>query len=376
MELYSTACGELKRLCPRPVPPSLRLARLGVVALFDPLLLAGLFSADEASVEELVSKIGLLLRSSSQGKCSICGKKKAKGPWEFWSYLVEPREGRGVAVLEAVAPVCEKCMEALMLNPAGMDKKKWKNIVKWVSKVNKAKKDRVEELLRSIIDEYHLVAVRVTKWNVDVSRLAEHGIDHVLAKVILEKLAEEHFDLRARYLVARNPKAEASAQLIAEEDLNSFCGGTLDAAVLAARAMRRGLEPNWDNIAAYMDYLRERNICSMPVDRASLYTQGAWVAVLTREQRAAAMKSLMARMSEEEEVVWTLRVETPYQPLDRPEVRAYSPSAFTLDIVVKVAEELASALRDAGLKIIRLSFRPQRADGELLPYAIYSYATA
>jgi hypothetical protein len=78
----------------------------------------------------------------------------------------------------------------------------------------------------------------------------------------------------------------------------------------------------------------------------------------------------------EEELVWTLRVETPYGPEEKPEVRAFSPSVFSLDIVVNVAEELSKALKAAGLKIIRLSFRPQAANGELLPYSIYSYATA
>lgn len=375
MELYGSVCGELKKLCPRPTPPSLRLARLSVLAGFDPLLVAGLFSADASAVEDLLVRLRVLLKGASEGKCSVCGKKRAVGPWEFWSYLVEPREGRGVAVLERVAPVCEKCMEALSFNPIHVDKKKWKNLVKWISKVNGVKKDKVEELLRVLLDEYKLVAERTREWSVDVTRLAEHGIDHVLAKVILEKLIGEVFDIHGGYLVIRNTKLETNILLIIEEDLNTFCGGAVDAAVLAARAMRKGLTPHWDNLEAYMDYLRENNICSKPIEKAGAYIQGAWVAVLDRQQRAAAMTSLMGRLAEEE-LVWTLRVETPYGPVDRPDIRAFSPSIFSLDIVLSVAQELAAALREAGVKIVRLSFRPQSPSGELLPYTIYSYAMA
>jgi len=375
LELYGSVCGELRKLCPRPVPPSLRLARLSVLAGFDPLLVAGLFSADATAVEDLLVRLRVLLKGASEGKCSVCGKKRAAGPWEFWSYLVEPREGRGVAVLERVAPACRRCMEALSFDPSSMDRKKWKDIVKWVSKVNNVSKEKVEELLHTLLDEYKLVAERTREWSIDVSALADQGIDHVLAKVILEKLVGEMFDIRGSYFVVRNIKLEASILPIIEEDLNTFCGGVVDASVLAARALRKGLSPQWDSLEAYIDYLREANICSKPLEKAGAYIQGAWVAVLRREQRAAAMKALMGRMAEEE-LVWTLRVETPYMAVDKPEVRAFSPSVFSLDIVATVAQELASALREAGLKIVRLSFRPQTPSGDLLPYPLYTYATA
>ncbi len=374
MELYSAACSELKRLCPRPVPPSLRLARLRVLAEFDPLLLSGMFNAPLESVEELVAKVGLLLRASSSGRCSVCGKK-AREAWEFWSYIVEPRNGHGVAVLERVAPVCDKCLEALSFNPVYADKKRWKNVVKWLSKVNKVKKGRVEELLQMIADEYRLVAERTREWSVDVEWLGGHGIDHVLARVVLEKLVGDVYDMRGDMLVIHNTKLETNMLLIVEEDLNSFCGGAVDTAVLAARAMRSGLSPNWEGIEAYLDYLRDRNVCSKPLEKASLYIQGAWVAILRREQRAEAIRALVGMLNEDE-LVWTARIETPMGPVEKPEVRAFSPSVFSIDIVKSVAGELARALMEAGLRVVRLSFRPQAPTGELLPYSLYSYATA
>lgn len=372
MELYAAECEELPRLCPRPVPPALRLARLSLLARIDPLLLSAVTGADEDLAEHLCSQAAVALAEASRGTCFACGRR-AVAAWEHWRYIADSKTGSGKAVFEALHPVCERCLQALNIH--ALPEKEKRKALKWLAKVNKVKKDKAEELVARIMDEYHLVATRIRKWSIDMAAAEKLGLDPLVSKVALEKLTLEVFDADARNFRVRNTRLAPSLLTLAEEDLNLLCSHAVDGPVLAARAMRTGLSPSWEALEEHVALLHEKRVCDMPVNKAVEYIRGAWVVRLDRRRRARLVEVFLARLLEDE-MIWINTLETELGPVEEPEARAYVHTFISIDVVRKAAEELTDMLREAGVEAARLSFRPYMPGRGLLPLSLYSYTIA
>jgi len=372
LELYAAECEELAALCPRPVPPALRLARLSLIARMDPLLLSAVTGAEEDIAEHLCSQAAAAVAENSRGKCSVCGRE-AVAAWEDWRYIVDADNMTGKAVFVSVKPVCERCLQALNIHL--LPEKEKRKAIKWLAKINKVKKEKAEELVVRILDEYHLLATRVRKWSLDMTAAEKLGIDPLVSKVALEKLTSEMFDADQRYFRVRNTRLAPSLITLAEEDLNLLCSHAIDGPVLAARAMRAGLSPSWEALEEYVALLHDRHVCDMPVNKAIEYLRGAWVIRLGRRQRARLVEAYLSRLLEDK-LVWINTLETELGPVEEPEARAYLHTFITIDVVKKAAAELAEMLREAGVRVARLSFRPYIPGRGLLPLSLYSYTVA
>ncbi len=365
VELYSHPCSVLSKLCPRPRPPSLESATLRVLARIDPLLLSRLFGVDVDTLETVLTSIRELMETISRGRCPFCGRR-AVDAWEHWRYYVAHGAMRGRAVLYEITPVCERCRRALLYKPGSLDK----DVIKWLSKINRVKKDEVRNLLRMITLEYETAALPVAEWEIDVQKLDEHRVESVLVRILLEKLLDDLFDVRGDSFIVKNVKLESMIFQIVSDDVEAICSRRLDAARLARKAREANMRPDWEGLETLIDKFFAAKMCKRDTKQLVYSMRGAWRLELTREARADLVARIALELLEDN-MSWLESLETPLPPMEPAEVLAYAPSFASPDLVKRVADELASALAYP----LEMSFHPiDPATGRLADYSIYHYS--
>ncbi len=148
------------RLCPRPLPRSLRgvsLEALSTLSWFAQREL-GVKSEHVALVRERLSR--------EPGSCGFCGAP-AHGFAEVWEY--EVRDGKGYAVLVDVKPACRRCLAALRVEGSRAA------IAERLSRVNGISIAEAEAVLAAAV-RLAEAASRVNDWSLIVE---VEGLEHV-----------------------------------------------------------------------------------------------------------------------------------------------------------------------------------------------------
>jgi hypothetical protein len=380
--IYAEACKGLQKLCPRPAPAMLRGARLSHIKDMDPLLFASLTGVSEQEAEYTVEVLSVLFRLHSGSRCYFCGSKKVVGVYELWDYLVDFESRRGVARLSEIAPVCRDCLEVLEYIPGygGKDGKLWKRVVKRMAKVNKAKKNVVEDVLLSVAHAYKKLNT-VAEWSLDLSVLAERGFrSYTYVEQFLKGIVDGKYTIvngMLRIPAVPSEQRHAIIRQAALEVLNDLCNYRLNSTLIMHKASSYGFNAVGVNIEEYLMTLLERGVCQDPDEMRQLAAiQGAWVFHLSRRDRARFATHMVSYMSEHDDMTWISRVETPKTPGEMVEVHVYSPS-FSVEITSRVLDEIVAILRELNMKPPVLVFKPYDPYGKaLMELPLYLYSPA
>ena len=379
--LYAEACNGLRRLCPRPVPPALRGARLENLLGLDPLILSSLTGISVSEAEHLEEVLRLLFMLHEGDRCSFCGSKKVAGVYEVWDYLVDPSEGRGVARLRGLVPVCSECRMVLDYVPGyGGDKGLRKKVVKRLAKVNRVRKGVAENVLLSLAHAYKRM-MTVSDWSVDLSMLAEKGFQsYFYVEGFMRGIVEGRYTIEGEmFRVPAEPLEyrHSSIRSLAREVLDSLCGMRINSTAIVHKAASLGVSAVGMNIEEYIVTLIERGVCRDPDESRQLASvQGAWVLHLSGEERARLIAHMVNYLAENEDTTWISRVETPKGRGDVVEIHVYSPS-FAVEIVVRVLEEILRILGRLGIKTSTIVFKPYDPyEHTLMEIPLYLYPPA
>ncbi|ALL00890.1 hypothetical protein Pyrde_0840 [Pyrodictium delaneyi] len=366
--LYEEACSRLQKLCPRPTPLHLReqgvlLANLREI---DEQLAASLASVDQDTIASALTGLEEFFASRVSDRCHVCGRK-TEGMAELWSYMIEGSQG--LAVFEDLVPLCDRCLEAL--RPEALSPRRLGKTAKWLAKVNGTDKGEVEELLDRVLEEWR-AASRVSEWSVDLSRLGELGVDHEPLERLLGGAAAGRYSLAEGTVSAINYALD-TIRVMVLDDVDALCSRRVDASILAARAQRRGLSPDWTALHTHIDLLLDWGLCIRGPEEAAWALEAAWVVHLPRGQRAQLVPRLIEALGRGE--TWAIRVETPRQPSDPAPVAVYTPSFVDVDLAARGAEELAAILHSMGAAPRQLRLYPRDpVSGRLARYHLYSVA--
>ena len=145
------------RLKPRLVPRPLWYLSLAKLARSDPNI-GNLVGIDS---REIIIKISDLWHNDlrkkmvgkSKGKCELCGEKPGKIIDEVWRYEVDKANKRGIAILEDLKYICEKCNLVIHFGFASVIGK-GKDAIAWMKKVNKLADRQVMMLIEEAVSKW------------------------------------------------------------------------------------------------------------------------------------------------------------------------------------------------------------------------------
>lgn len=177
-DAYQEVCLVFTRLCPRLVPSPLWGVSLASLARTDPEAVCGVVygnsSSDCIAIVNEFRKWWFLL---PRDKCRVCGLP-ATDIDEDWRYYVE--DGKGVAVLERLVPLCEKCHLAKHLGYASIHGKD-KEALEHLARVNDVDIEVAKRATRRAF-EVHTALSMIERWRIVLKELT--GLPKDAAEVI------------------------------------------------------------------------------------------------------------------------------------------------------------------------------------------------
>jgi len=359
-------CEIMKILCPVLVPKPLqeRGVLLANIMHFDYLLAASIAGIDEKTASEEIERLRRHVQSLYSRGCQVCGKK-VKEVIEYWDYVVA--RDRGIAIFDKFVPLCEKCLRAARFDPE--NKKELKKAIKLLAKMNKIKKEEVENILDNLIKQWQLSS-QVHEWKIYVNRLEDLGIGKRVADAILNSAASGEISLANKKLTVFNPSRTVHEYLL-YEDIDALCTGRYDASGLGVKASMQGIEPAWSNLNEHIDYLLTLKKLCKGGQGALKLLEGAWVILVDRRARAHILGGalLLARRGE----LWSSRVETPIEPVEPAPVYFYVHSFVDISLHKRVVEEIESLVISSSRGIVEARFYPRSPEGGLSRYHIFRY---
>ncbi|BEP17407.1 hypothetical protein PYJP_07590 [Pyrofollis japonicus] len=364
------ACNHLTRACPILTPRPLKEKGVYVSRIIhmDPFLAASIAGTEYNIVEESLQKIKNLYSKLLEERCVICGKRKAKHIVEVWDYAIV--QDHGIAVLRDFVPVCDKCIQGIIFDPE--NKKEYKKAVKTLSKINKIKSDKVEEIINKMIEKWYMLS-RLTTWRVYADSLEKYGIRKDVFEKVLRFIASCNGSLSDNTLIIFNRTNPVQRELL-YEDVDALCTGRYNASTIGLKAMKQGIEPEFTNLREHIDtLLSSRRFCK-DIDTALLLLEGAWVVTVSRATRAQVISRLLELLDKGD--VWASRVETPLgYERDFVPILFYVSSFVDISLVLRVLEDVKKVL--GGVKgVVEVRFYPRTPDGGLAKYHVYRYIIA
>ena len=117
-DAYQEVCSVFTRLCPRLVPSPLWGISLARLARADPDVICGVaYGSSNSDCTAIVNEFKKWWFSLPRDQCRVCGSP-ANEVDEDWRYCV--KDDTGIAVLERLVPLCEKCHLAKHLGYASL----------------------------------------------------------------------------------------------------------------------------------------------------------------------------------------------------------------------------------------------------------------
>ncbi len=364
--MRTAICEIMKRLCPVLVPKPLMERGVLLVNLmyFDYLLAASVAGIDEDTASKEITRLRNHIEMLYRSKCEICGRK-VKDVVEYWDYVIT-RE-RGIAIFDKFVPLCDKCLQAVRFNPA--NKKEVKKAVKLLAKVNKLKKNEVEEILDNLIKQWYLSS-QIYEWKVYVDRLEEMGIGKRVADLILNSAASGEISIAKKMLTIFNPSRSLHEYLL-YEDIDALCTGRYEASSIGLKASMYGIEPAWNNLNEHIDQLiTSKKLCKGGQEAVKLL-EGAWIIYVDRRSRARIIREalVLARQGD----MWSTRIETPVEPVEPAPIYFYMQSLVDVSMHRRVLEDIERLVISNVRGVVEARFYPMSLENKLARYHIFRY---
>ncbi|NOZ89097.1 MAG: hypothetical protein GXO15_04145, partial [Crenarchaeota archaeon] len=243
--------------------------------------------------------------------------------------------------LERVVPACGRCLEALQASVEAV-RGRDKRLVKHLSKVNKVKKNVVEEALERIA-RLHALLSEAESWSVRLEALrGAPPRGRRALEILLEMIASGEIAVDSGRVYAEVLDSE-EVRVTVEESVERLCGSPTLASSLAHLASEEGLAPSWAALEGLVERLRPR-VCRSRATPARLVPllRGAWELRLPPRVGARLFAALVSRVNSPREPSWVHRVET---VLRRPAVVwVYAPSSLDPGIAARVLREALELL--------------------------------
>ncbi len=359
-------CEVMRRLCPVLVPKPLieRGVLLVNIMYFDYLLAASITGVDEGTASEEIERLRKHIELLHNSKCEVCGKK-VKDVAEYWDYVIT-RE-RGIAIFNKFVPLCEKCIQAVRFNPN--NKKEVKRAVKILAKVNKLKKNEVEEILEDLIKQWQLSS-QIYEWKIYVDKLEEMGISKKVADSLLNSAASGEISIAGKKLTIFNP-SRALHEYLLYEDVDAICTGRYEASSIGLKASMQGIEPTWNNLNEHIERLLTSKKLCKGGQEATRLLEGAWIIFVDRRARARIMGEAIALARRGD--LWSSRIETPVEPVEPAPIYFYVQSFVDVSMHRHVLEEIERLVVSNVRGVVEARFYPTSLEGGLARYHVFRY---
>jgi len=161
-DAYHEVCSVFTRLCPRLVPSPLWGVSLASLARADPDAICGVvYGSVNSDCTAIVKEFRKWWFSLPRDQCSVCGSQASEVD-EDWRYCIEANTG--IAVLERLVPLCEKCHLAKHLGYASVHGK-GREALEHLTRVNGVDIETAKRATRRAF-EVHMTLSRIEKWRI------------------------------------------------------------------------------------------------------------------------------------------------------------------------------------------------------------------
>ena len=168
-DAYHEVCLVFAKLCPRLVPGPLWGISLASLARVDPEVVCGIaYGSSNNDCVAIVNEFREWWFSLSRNQCKVCSSQ-ANEVDEDWRYCIE--DGTGIAVLERLVSLCEKCHLAKHLGYA-FTHGKGKEALEHLAHINGVNIEVAKRVARRAF-EIHAALSRIEKWRIMLRGLTE-----------------------------------------------------------------------------------------------------------------------------------------------------------------------------------------------------------
>ena len=162
MDAYQEVCSVFTRLCPRLIPSPLWGISLARLARADPEVICGVaYSSNDNTCVVIVNEFRKWWFSLPRDHCRVCDSPASEVD-EDWRYCIE--DGTGIAVLERLVPLCEKCHLAKHLGYASIHGK-GREALEHLARVNDVDIEVARRAAREAFG-VHSALSRIEKWRI------------------------------------------------------------------------------------------------------------------------------------------------------------------------------------------------------------------
>ena len=325
-EAYEDVCRSLPKLCPRLVPAPLWRYTLAGFARLNPYI--ALAICDEC--EDIVRRLNYFWFGQKEDRCEVCGEE-GKEVDEDWRYYIEGN--KGIAVLEGLRTLCDKCHIAKHQGYAGI-KHQAKEAQIHLAKVNGV--EDVEPLVKKSF-MIHMRLSAITDWEFRLDAIEEP------LRSMFEKLLNTAYKRGFRYeggwLFYTSKKAwelELRSLRASKEVVEK--GGDLLTLAVSSLSGIKVLEKEFK---VFLDMISDKlKLASLIQDEKFLtYSlgeslSGKWMVFVRKEIYPRFFSVLVDSLSE---LGYTAKITNRIENVELP-VIVYIPSALDFDLVKKVKD--------------------------------------
>lgn len=362
-DAYHDVCSVFTKLCPRLVPSPLWGISLASLARADSRVVCGVAHGHIDGDRAVVNEFRKWWFSLPRDRCRVCGSQ-ATDIDEDWRYRV--KNNVGIAVLEGLVPLCEKCHLARHLGYA-LVHDRGKEALEHLARVNGVNIEVAKRVAKRVF-KMHATLSRIEKWRIVLKEFT--GLPKDVTEVvenILNLMADNGYSFDGYWLryYAREEQRrwlEGEALAESEEFLHralGIRGKSLSEIVNAIRenllvrlSVVRELEKILDryNIKVLR---RETEIALRGIGKTE--TTGKWMVFVPSGLRGIVLRRIVDELKKRglDYSAKTVGVEGPDR--DEQPVIVYVPSFLAINIIRKIAEVVLEALEEFGIdKLVML----------------------
>ncbi len=382
MDAYQEVCSVFTRLCPRLIPHKglgISLARL---ARADPEVICGVaYGNSNSDCTAIVDEFRRWWFSLPRDYCRVCGLPASEVD-EDWRYCIE--DGTGIAVLERLVLLCEKCHLAKHLGYASIHGK-GKEALEHLARVNGVDIEATKRVAGRAF-EVHTALSRIEKWRIvlkgltglpkDVMEVIENILNFMAGngysfngywfwyhakreqrRLLESKAIEESEEFLRRALgihdkplneVVDAIKEDPLARLTVVRELEEMLG-------------RYGIKVLQHETEIALEGVKVVNTTFEPgKSRQALFvftTSGKWMVFVSSKLRGIVLRRVIDELRKRrlDYIAKTVGVEE--SDRDEQPVIVYVPSFLAVNIVEEVAEVILEALEEFGIDKL-VMFKP------------------
>jgi len=168
-DAYHEVCSVFTKLCPRLVPSPLWSISLARLARVDPEVICGVaYGNSNNDYVAIINEFREWWFSLPRDQCKVCGSQASEVD-EDWRYCIE--DDTGIAVLERLVPLCEKCHLAKHLGYATIHGK-GREALEHLAHINGVDIEVAKRAARRAF-KVHTALSRIEKWRTVLKGLTE-----------------------------------------------------------------------------------------------------------------------------------------------------------------------------------------------------------